>query len=629
MCGISGFIDFTNNSSNDILRNMSSTLAHRGPDDEGLQFFQRTNHQFGAGHNRLSIIDLSPQGGQPMQYQNNWIVFNGEVYNFEEIKKELVVKGHTFIGMSDTEVVLHAYTQWGANCLSKFIGMFAFTIYNGDSNELFCARDRAGVKPFYYYWDTGLFLFASELKAFHKHPAFKKQLNLEAVESFVQYGFVPNTQCIFNNCFKLLPGHYMKFDLLRKEFHLTKYWDVTDHYCKPKLQLSFEEAKKETELILDSVFNYRMIADVPVGIFLSGGYDSSLLTVLLQKNRSAKLDTFTIGVNDGRYNEAPFARKIAEFIGTNHHELICDPADALDVVNDLPDVFDEPFADSSAIPTILVSNMARKKVKVALSADGGDEIFAGYNRYDYLMRYHAQINNLPSVVRLTTYSCLKYAPLDKMFGLKKRNKLEKLKELIKDPTLDNFIHQLNSVFTNTELKELISQSDARGKKQLTIIGKDNDLSPLSYMMMVDYKTYLTDDILQKVDRCSMSQSLEAREPYLDHRLIEFVAQLPDDHKYHKGVKKHLLKEITHHYLPKNLLDRPKMGFSIPIDHWLSFELKELLTEHLSEEKLKTQGIFNVNYVLKIRNAFVKGETGYAIRLWHLLMFQMWYKKWMA
>ena len=340
-----------------------------------------------------------------MYFKNHWICFNGEIYNYNEIKKELIDLGHTFESTSDTEVVIHAYVEWGSSCLDKFIGMFAFAVVNTIDNKIFCARDRAGVKPFFYYFKDGLFLFSSELKAFHEHPRFQKKLDKNAIAAFMQYGNVPTPHCIFENCFKIRPGHYMELNIDETSFqkmslaHQKEYWNVYDGYNQPKLDLSFEEAKKKTEDVLSDACNYRMVSDVPVGVFLSGGYDSASVTALLQKERTDKLKTFTISVPDIGLDEAPFAKEIATYLGTNHTEIECTHKEAIELIGDLPYYYDEPFADSSAIPTTLVSLAARKHVTVALSADAGDEVFAGYNRYDYIQRYGQKINKIPSFLR--------------------------------------------------------------------------------------------------------------------------------------------------------------------------------------------------------------------------------------
>lgn len=633
MCGISGFIDFKNQSTEVILEDMSASLYHRGPDASGSKYFQLDAVQIGLAHRRLSIIDLSDSGKQPMQFKHLWITFNGEIYNYNEIKSELVSLGHQFTGHSDTEVILHAYAQWGKKGINKFIGMFAFVIYDTQMEEIICVRDRAGVKPFFYYWNDGLFLFSSELKAFHKHANFKKELNTDAVAAYMQFGNVPTPHCIFNNSYKLKPGHYLIFSLRTSSFVIEKYWDVYEAYNKPKLNISFSEAKIQTEEILKSAFEYRMVSDVPVGVFLSGGYDSACVTALLQKNRTEKLKTFTIAVPDIGLNEAPYAKDVSKHLGTDHYEYECTQKEALSLIDDLPYYYDEPFADSSAIPTTLVCKMAKKQVTVALSADAGDEIFAGYNRYDYLMKYGKQLNQMPSLLRKGAAGVMNIIPANQIPVLKNRynfyNRYEKLKGLLKDPSPKNMMLNLSRQFNDREIEQLM-----KPKTQLLETAYMSDdlkkmhYSPLAYMMAIDYQTYLVDDILQKVDRASMTVSLEGREPFLDHRIIEWAAQLPDHYKYYNGSKKHIIKEIVHDYIPVELMDRPKMGFAIPIENWLMTDLKDKVQYYLSEAKIKEQDIFEVAVVQKLKSDFYSGKKEYAFKIWYLLMFQMWYEKWM-
>jgi asparagine synthase (glutamine-hydrolysing) len=634
MCGIAGFIDLNLNSSAIFLQDMTGALAHRGPDGNGCEFIQTNSVQIGLGHRRLSIIDLSETGKQPMRFKHLWISFNGEIYNYHEIKAELIALGEHFIGTSDTEVVLHAFARWGISCVQKFTGMFAFVIYDSKKEELHCVRDRAGVKPFFYYWKDGLFLFASELKSFHQHPHFRKELNTDAVAAFMQFGNVPTPHCIFKNCFKLAPAHSLLFSLSTSQFTLHKYWDVYAAYNKPKLDLSFESAKTETENILKKAFEYRMIADVPVGVFLSGGYDSACLSALLQKDRSEKLKTFTIAVPDIGLNEAPYAKAVAKHLGTEHFEYTCSEKEALDLITDLPYYYDEPFADSSAIPTGLVCKIAKQQVTVALSADGGDEVFAGYNRYDYLMKHGKFLNNLPAIVRKTASQLMSGISSDKIPLLKNKynfhNRYEKLKNLLNNPSAKNMMLSLSKQYTETQLKDLLKiPFGALETAYLSEKLLPENYSPLSYMMAVDYETYLVDDILQKVDRASMRSSLEAREPFLDHHIIEWAAQLPDHFKYHNGIKKHILKEITHPYLPKQLMDRPKMGFAIPIENWLAKDLKEQVLFYLNDTRIRAQGIFEPETVKKLSADFFSGKKELTLKVWYLLMFQMWHDKWMS
>lgn len=633
MCGIAGFIDFKDTSSDEMLEKMTNTLSHRGPDGLGRKIFKTEKAWIGLGHRRLSIIDLTSSGEQPMQYNHLWITFNGEVYNYNEIKRELELLNHKFISHSDTEVILHAFEEWGIDCIRRFIGMFAFVIYDTINEEIYCVRDRAGVKPFFYYWHNDIFLFASELKAFHKHPSFKKEINLDAVAAFMQFGNVPTPNCIFNNCYKLKSGHYINIKLRARNLEQIKYWDVYDAYNKPKLNISFEEAKTETEKILTSAFNYRMVSDVPVGVFLSGGYDSSCVTAILQKDRTQKLKTFTISVPDIGLNEAPYAKSIANYLGTEHYEFNCSQKEALELIENLPYYYDEPFADSSAIPTTLVSLMAKKQVTVALSADGGDEIFAGYNRYDYLMKHGKLLNQVPSFLRKGTLKIMNAVPSQTIPFLKDKynfhNRYQKLKSLLNDPSAQNMMFSLSKQMSDEELKSIFKSTiNNLETAYLSSELKHEFYSPLAFMQAIDYQTYLLDDILQKVDRASMTASLEGREPFLDHRIIEYAAQLPNNYKYNGGIKKYILKEIVHQYIPKNLMDRQKMGFAIPIESWLFQSLKEKVNYYLSEEKILSQNIFSEIAVRKLIKDFYSGKMEVAQKIWNLLMFQLWYEKWM-
>jgi asparagine synthase (glutamine-hydrolysing) len=612
MCGIAGFIDFNNNSSLEILKKCTDT-------------------QIGLGHRRLSIIDLSEGGKQPKSFQHLWITFNGEIYNYKEIKAELIELGHSFESHSDTEVILHAYNQWGKQCVKRFVGMFAFVLYDAQKKEVYCVRDRAGVKPLQYYWNNGLLLFASEFKSFHEHPDFVKELNLDAVASFMRYGYVPTPHSIFKNAFKLEPGHYLSINLETQTIKTEKYWDVYEFYNQPKLKISFEDAKIETESILSKAFQYRMVADVPIGVFLSGGYDSTCVTALLQKDSTQKIKTYTIGVNNKSLDEAPYAKQIANHLGTEHTEYYCDEKEAMNIIPELPHFFDEPFGDYSAIPTTLVSRIARKEVTVALSADAGDEIFAGYNRYDYY-KYVQQTEKIPSIVRNIAAKTMEMIPAKAipflgqhpLFG----SRYGKIKNILKDNSTQNLMNNLVTEFTIDSIQNLfkskISNIDTYFDRKLESKFDDG----LSYMMAVDYQTYMLDDILQKVDRATMTASLEGREPFLDQHIVQWAAQLPTEYKYNKGNKKYIIKEIVAKYIPREMMDRPKMGFAIPLESWLKTDLKYLTDDYLNPNLIEKQGIFKVEEVQKITKSFHDGKAESLFKIWYLLVFQMWYKKWM-
>jgi asparagine synthase (glutamine-hydrolysing) len=633
MCGISGIIDFNCTSSVEILQKMNRTMVHRGPDGEGYAFDTINDVQVGFGHRRLSIIDLSSGGTQPMHYKHYSILLNGEVYNYKEIKQQLTALGHTFVSTSDTEVVLHAYMQWGKDFLQKLIGMFAIVIHDKQKKEIFGCRDRVGVKPFFYYWYHGLFLFTSELKAFHEHPKFEKKISTAAVASYLQYGYINAPYCIFENCNKLLPGHYFYLNLKNQQFVTAQYWNVYDSYNKPKLDISFEEAKAETEKILTKAFQYRMVADVPVGVFLSGGYDSTSVATLLQKNSSTPLKTFTIGVKTEKLDEAPFAKEIANKLGTQHTEYYCTEDDILDLIHDLPYYYDEPFADSSAMPTMLVSKIAKEQVTVALSADAGDEVFAGYNRYDFISRYLGKIKNIPKPIRSLMLAGMdiispKYIPIigsDPLISFR----YKKIKDLIREPDVKSLMQRMTAIMADSDAKQLM-----RTKFEPLLTAHKSDalnadfFDDITYMMAIDYQTYLPDDIMQKVDRAAMSVSLEGREPFLDQHVIEWAAQLPTHYKYNKGQKKYILKEIVHKYFPKEIMDRPKMGFAIPINKWLQKELKNIVEDYLSTDTISKYGILNPVTVNRYVKDFYSGKEEFAPIIYNLLMFQMWCRKWM-
>lgn len=633
MCGISGLIDYRKQSSTSILQTMSDTLFHRGPDGEGLAWFDDTYAQIGFAHRRLSIIDLSEGGRQPMSYKHLHVVFNGEIYNYQEIKNKLIALGHTFNSHSDTEVILHAFEVWGISCIQDFIGMFAIVLYNDITHDIYCIRDRAGIKPFYYYKTADVFLFASELKAIIAHPAFTKQLNHDAVAAYFQYGYVPHPHCIYQDTYKLSPGHYLHMPLSSRQLTLQQYWNVYDAYNKPSLDLSFDEAKSATEKLLSSACQYRMVSDVPVGVFLSGGYDSTAVTALLQSQATEKIKTFTIGFNEQKLNEATFAKEVAQYLGTDHTEYYCTEKEALDIVPKLPYYYDEPFADSSAIPTTLVSAIARKKVTVALSADAGDEVFAGYNRYDYIMKFGNQVKSIPPFVRKSIAKVMQHIDADQIPYFKHKylfhSRYEKVKQFLQQPDDFHMNQALSQQFLLNDLKYLLKHP---AQKIVTAFDsqalQSEHYSTLHYIMAIDYQTYLVDDILQKVDRATMTHSLEGREPFLDHRVIEWAAQLPISFKYHQGVKKHILREIVHQYVPKQMMDRPKMGFAIPVDQWLMNELKPYVDQFFDRAYLEKQGLFHIDAVLQIIQSFYTGKKERAEKIWYLLMFQMWYDQWM-
>lgn len=631
MCGIAGFIDFNSKSSKQVLDNMVRALHHRGPDDRGSEMFLLPNVMIGLAQARLSIIDLSQGGHQPMHYQKLSIVFNGEIYNFNEIKDILVKLGHDFNTSSDTEVILHAFEEWGIDCVEYFIGMFAIVLLDIKNLKIYFLRDRAGIKPFYYYLKDNVILFASELKAFFEHPSFKNVIDQGAVKTYFNYGYIPSPYTIFNNCHKLCSGHVLSIDLNSAAIQVQQYWNVHDFYKKEENKICYTEAKEEVHRLLISACEYRMIADVPVGVFLSGGYDSTLVTAILQKDRTERIKTFTIGFEEGN-NEAPYAKETAVFLGTDHEEYYCKEKEAQQIILDFPFYYDEPFADSSGIPTILVSKMAKRKVKVALSADAGDELFAGYNTYPKMMSYSKKLNIIPDILKPIASAVLKTGsyliPSSTSVVLKHKfygaavalqsDRKQQIADLVwKASSLPD--HYLENIFAKKNEKY------STGYQLIASNYRDE----LSVMLAIDYDMYLENDILTKIDRATMSVSLEGREPLLDHRLLEYSASLPSEFKYDGATGKKILKDIVHEYVPKIMLDRPKTGFSLPIYNWLRGDLSFLMDEHLSKDAIRASGLFNVQYVFQIVQLFRNGNFHYKTFIWKLLMFQMWYKRWMS
>ena len=632
MCGITGFVDFKSKSSEKTLIDMTEVLHHRGPDDVGHKFYADSLGTVGLGHKRLSILDLSSDGHQPMSYEKYEIVYNGEVYNFNEIKEELEKENYTFNSHSDTEVILKAYSHWGIEGVKKFNGMFALSIYDKEKKTLTLVRDRSGIKPLYWYWNNSLLMFSSELKSFHQNEIFEKEIDKNGLALYLQYGYILQPHTIYKNTYKLRAGHYLEIDLKSHEIKEKKYWDVIDFYNKPKLIISEDDAVSEMEKLFKSAFEYRMVSDVPVGVFLSGGYDSSTVAALLQHNRSQKINTFTIGFKEKGFDESPYAKKVAAHIGSNHREYYCTQKDALEIIPTLATIYDEPFGDSSQIPTILVSKLAKEEVDVALSADGGDEIFAGYGKYDKALNYYNNLSKIPSPLKKSAISLLNILNPHKIPYIKGigniESKFNKIKTLLAEEEIVGIMQHLSQPYTDSEIDKLLL--DKREKlntnfSNATFLSDSND--NINKMLAIDYQTYMVDDILTKVDRATMSVSLEGREPLLDYRIIEFAAQLPSSLKYKNGDKKWLLKQVTHKYLPKELMDRPKMGFAVPITSWFRDELKEYFLEYLSKERLEKEGLFNVEEVLKQRDAYFLGKKENVQRLWFILIFEMWYEKW--
>jgi asparagine synthase (glutamine-hydrolysing) len=641
MCRISAFIDYNsiNYNVSEVINSMSDTMIHGGPDDCGSYVMQNDNYQIALGHRRLAIIDVSVNGHQPMisPDRNIVLVFNGEIYNYEEIRTQLQNEGIKFTTHSDTEVIIEAYRKWGITSIKNFIGMFAFLLLDKKNDVLYAVRDRAGVKPLYYYKNEQLIIFGSELKSFHKHPLFKKELNNDALALYLQFGYIPAPHCIFKNALKVLPGHYLKINLLSAEIDNTTYWSATEVYKQPLIKdVQLPDIIEQTENILVSACNYRMVADVPVGVFLSGGYDSSLVTSLLQKDRTDKIKTFSIGFDEEKFNEAQYAKKVAEHLGTDHTEYYCTQKDALDILPLLPEIYDEPFGDSSAIPTTLVSKLASQTVKVALSADGGDEVFGGYERYSSLINLKNRLIPIPLPLQRLLGKLGTALNPESVFASSPKNVLNKsiskFSKILDSENMAEASYWVSINFTQKQLENILNKPF---KKLTTNFDEaatfDKGADDINTMLAVDYITYLPDDILTKVDRATMSVSLEGREPLLDHRILEWMAQIPGSAKIKNGTKKYILKEIVHKYIPEEIMDRPKMGFGVPIEDWFKKDLKDYFETYLGEGALKKHNLFNIDFIQKKKAWYYTGKANKNVvaQLWFILMFQMWYEKWMS
>ena len=634
MCGITGFIDFGFNSSQTIVEEMGAKIQHRGPDSCGSFFETITDYQIGFAHQRLSIIDLSKDGHQPMSLSDGSlkVVFNGEIYNYKEVRKSLQNSGVEFNTQSDTEVVLQAWKKWGKECLVHFNGMFAFAVFDSLNQKVTLVRDRAGVKPLYVYQKDDIILFGSELKSLLVHPQFEKEINIGATGLFMQYGYYPEPHTVFKNCTKLKAAHTLEIDLKNRYSSINEYWSLTEKFhSNENRNKSENEILEELETLMKSSFEYRMVSDVPVGVFLSGGYDSTAVTALLQKSTNQTINTFTIGFEEDAYNEAHYAKKVAEYLGTNHTESYCSFKDAMAIIPKLSTIYDEPFADSSAIPTTLVSQIAVKEVKVALSSDGGDELFSGYGKYLTSKKYVEQLSKFSGSKAIVSLMNVMDPLLPKnKLGFNFDRRYSRVKALINSGVSPLKSVQLSSQnLMNKELNKLfIAEIEIPFCNFESVLEDYSSGDVFNTMLIGDYKTYMVDDILTKVDRATMSVGLEGREPLLDYRLAEYLASVSYSLKTKNGIPKYLLKEILHKHVPKEIMDRPKMGFAIPLVKWMKNELRDLLESELSEERVKSAGIFNYNEVERLKNNYLMGKNEDFNPVWFLFVFHQWYDRWM-
>lgn len=642
MCGIAGFwkpAGFRDDDATRSLRVMTDRMQARGPDDDGLWF------DLGAGvalgHRRLSIIDLSSAGHQPMVSGDGrfCIALNGEIYNYRELRERLEACGAApaWRGSSDTEVLLACLGAWGVErTLKSLVGMYAFAVWDRKLRCLHLVRDPMGEKPLYYGWqgkgESRVLLFGSELSALEAHPSFEADVDRGALALFMRHNYVPAPHSIYRDINKLMPGQFATFGEGLECPRVTTFWDTLSIAKNTHpFDGSIEEAAGELDRILSASVMRQMVADVPLGAFLSGGIDSSTVVALMQKQSTRPVESFSIGFNVEGYNEAVHAKAVASHLGTDHTELYVEADDAMAVIPQLPTIYSEPFADSSQIPTFLVSRLARKNVTVSLSGDGGDELFGGYNRYYYAQRYWRLIERLPSSLRMMVASAISSvspAGWNRLAGplLKDRigavgSKAHKGAALLSSESFDALYFSMISHFENPNRVLVTSEeADSFSKRDLATIKR---LDPIERMMAIDSVHYLPDDILTKVDRAAMAVSLETRVPMLDPDVVRFAWSLPLSYKIRGGVTKYPLRQVLYRYVPRGLIERPKMGFGVPIADWLRGPLKEWAWELLRSEKLGPQGYFDTNEVASLWHEHQSGSTDHAYRLWNVLMFQAW------
>lgn len=607
MCGIAG-IYHPEGAQQETLKQMSDAISHRGPDAEG--FF--VDGEFGLAHRRLSIIDLSTAANQPMQSicKRYWMVFNGEVYNYKEIAKDLDVQLKT---TGDTEVILEAFAKWGPKMIEKLNGMFTISIFDTREKKLYLFRDRLGIKPLFVYRKNGIMAYASELKAVSAVREFELTVNRMAIPYFLHLGYIPEPLSIYAEVEKFPAGCWAVFD--GHQLKVERYWSASEKVT-PNVISNETEAKEQLSQLLEASVARRLISDVPFGTFLSGGIDSSLVTALAQKSTSEKLKTFSIGFNDAKHDESSFARQVSEHLDTEHFEYRVTEKDALELVPDILPQYDEPYADSSAIPTMLVSKMARQEVTMTLSGDGGDELFHGYGMYAWAQRLNNPLVNafhspISSILALGED---RYKRIAKVFDYSDSDQIH-----------SHIFSQEQYMFSTKEISELMVDSSEANYALLALNPSlSRNLNAAERQALFDIDFYLKDDLLTKVDRASMRYSLEARVPILDHTVVEFALNLDPKLKVKNGTAKYLLKQVLYDHVPKQIFDRPKWGFSIPLDKWLKKDLSYIVEEYLNEKAISESGILKWSEVNSILTKWRSGQNHLYNRIWLMVLLQKWF-----
>ena len=576
------------------------SIAFRGPDFMGIDKIDNLTF----GHLRLSILDLDPRSNQPMDFDNLTIVFNGEIYNYKDVKKELISLGYNFKTESDTEVLLIGYKHWGKSVLDKINGMFAFSIYDSIANTIFSARDRLGVKPFYYYWDNEKFEICSQIKPMLTG----KTINDDAISMYLDCMFIPSPYTIVENVFKLPPGNSMIIDLNTNTLKIEEFWNLKDVEIK---DISYEDAKNELhELLLDAV-KIRLQSDVPIGSFLSGGIDSALVSSIAAKVSDSKINTFSIGFDDPDYDESKIAEQYADILNTNHKTTICNPDDILNLIPQLTHVYDEPFADSSALPSLLLNKVTKQYVTVALSGDGGDESFIGYNYFDSLMN-NKKIMDIPYPIR----KLISKSGLLKLFGMDTHRITNALNTKTRNDFIENIFSRKGFLL---KAKRQAYMKHYQGYKKWSdiFLQKAADLN---------IKLWLENDSNVKVDRASMAYSVEVRSPFLDYRIVEYARSLPMSFRYEKGRQKRILRDILKEYIPEEVFNQPKRGFSVPIGDWMRKELREEFLSSLNDEFLNKVPNLNIPKFKKLLNEHMSGSHDHTPNVWKLYVLSKWYEE---